>query len=71
MSLSDRPLREWETRLPAKHFARIHRSTIVNLNQVEKIDSLFNKTMELSLRGYQATLSVSRRYATKLKEKFG
>ena len=30
-ALLPKPLREWEARLPTAHFARIHRSTIVNL----------------------------------------
>lgn len=69
--LTEKPLREWEERLPEKHFTRIHRSTIVNLNEVEKIETLFNRTMEVSLNNFKQTFSVSRRFAAKLKEKFG
>jgi DNA-binding LytR/AlgR family response regulator len=32
-------LREWERRLPPQHFARIHRSMIVNLACVERLES--------------------------------
>ena len=70
-TLIEKPLKEWEERLPEKHFTRIHRSTIINLNEVEKIETLFNRTMEVSLKRFQKEFNVSRRYAAKLKEKFG
>ena len=70
-SLIEKPLLEWEVRLPEKHFTRIHRSTIINLNQIKKIETLFNRTMEVSLKNYEKKFSVSRRFAAKLKEKFG
>ena len=70
-SLIEKPLLEWEVRLPEKHFTRIHRSTIINLNQIKKIEILFNRTMEVSLKNYEKKFSVSRRFAAKLKEKFG
>lgn len=69
--LIEKPLREWEERLPEKHFTRIHRSTIINLNKVEKIETLFNRTMEIRLQNFQEKFKVSRRYTTKIKEKFG
>lgn len=69
--LVEKPLREWEERLPAKYFIRIHRSTIINLNEIESIETLYNRTMEVSLRNVTRLFSVSRRYAAKLKEKFG
>jgi two-component system LytT family response regulator len=70
-SLVEKPLREWEERLPEKHFTRIHRSTMINLNKIEKIETLFNRTMEVQLTNSLQTFSVSRRFAAKLKEKFG
>lgn len=70
-TLVEKPLREWEERLPERHFIRIHRSTIINLNEIESIETLYNRTMEVSLNNITRLFSVSRRYATKLKEKFG
>lgn len=70
-SLVEKPLAEWDSRLPKKHFTRIHRSTIINLNEIENMEMLFNRTMEVSLRNFDDAFTVSRRYATKLKEKFG
>ncbi|MDQ3063476.1 MAG: LytTR family DNA-binding domain-containing protein [Acidobacteriota bacterium] len=68
--LIEKPLREWEERLPEKHFLRIHRQTIINLEQIEHIESWFNRTFQLRLKKYPQTFAVSRRYAVKLKSKF-
>jgi two-component system LytT family response regulator len=64
-------LREWETRLPEKFFSRIHRSTIINLEYVEKIEKWFNNAHQVYLRNIEQPLVMSRRYGAKLKTKFG
>jgi two-component system, LytTR family, response regulator len=64
-------LKEWEERLPEKHFTRIHRSTIINLEYVERIESWFNRSWQIHLRHLSEPLLVSRRYAAQLKQKFG
>ena len=69
--LVEKPLREWEARLPGKFFARIHRNCIVNLEYVERVESWFNRSHQLFLRGLGEPLTVSRRHAARLKEKFG
>lgn len=69
--LVEKPLREWEARLPEKHFARIHRGTIVNLELVERVESWFNRTYRIYLQNNREPFAVSRRCAAKLKEKFG
>jgi len=68
--LIEKPLREWEMRLPEKHFLRIHRQTIVNLEEIEEIESWFNRTFQVRLKNFRQPLAVSRRYAIKLKSKF-
>jgi two-component system, LytTR family, response regulator len=68
--LTEKPLREWEERLPEKHFLRIHRQTIVNLDEIEEIQTWFNRTFQLRLKNCRHALAVSRRYALKLKTKF-
>jgi len=68
--LLDKPLSEWESRLPEKHFTRIHRSTIINLDQIEKIDTWFNRTLQIQLKTAPKQFAVSRRYAAKLKDRF-
>jgi two-component system, LytTR family, response regulator len=69
--LVEKPLREWEARLPEKFFSRIHRNCIVNLEYVERMEGWFNRSHQLFLRGRGEPLTVSRRYAARLKEKFG
>lgn len=68
--LIEKPLREWEKRLPEKHFLRIHRQTIINLEEIENIETWFNRTFQVRLKNLSAPLAVSRRYAVKLKNKF-
>ena len=68
--LVEKPLREWEERLPGKHFARIHRRSIVNLDQVESIESWFAGGLQVRLKTGGEPLHVSRRFASKLKSGF-
>ncbi|MCD9186583.1 MAG: LytTR family DNA-binding domain-containing protein [Pyrinomonadaceae bacterium] len=68
--LIERPLREWEERLPEKYFLRIHRQTIINLEEIEEIETWFNRTYQVRLKNFRQKLAVSRRYAVKLKQKF-
>jgi two-component system LytT family response regulator len=69
--LTLKSMKEWETRLPAQQFIRIHRSTIINLEFVEKVEEWFNYSFRVFLKGVQEPHVISRRYATKLKEKLG
>ncbi|HEX8263828.1 MAG TPA: LytTR family DNA-binding domain-containing protein [Pyrinomonadaceae bacterium] len=69
--LAEKPLREWETRLPEKHFIRIHRTSIINLECVERLESWFNRSYQIYLQNNREPLTVSRRYAAQLKQKFG
>lgn len=68
--LLEKPLREWEERLPEKHFLRIHRQTIINLEEIEEIETWFNRTFQVRLKNCRQQLAVSRRYAVKLKNRF-
>jgi len=64
-------MNEWEERLPENYFCRIHRSTIVNLEHVEKIEKWFNYSYRVYLKDHEEPLIMSRRYAKKLKDKMG
>jgi two-component system LytT family response regulator len=64
-----KPLGEWEERLPARHFARIHRATLINVAFVERTDKWFNYSYQVYLSGIEVPFTMSRRYAAKLKEK--
>jgi two-component system LytT family response regulator len=61
---------EWEERLTPKYFVRIHRSTIVNLEYVEKVEKWFNSSYHVYLQNHAEPYKMSRRYAAKLKERF-
>lgn len=68
--LVEKPLREWEERLPGKHFVRIHRQTIINLDGIRDIETWFNRSFQVHLKTAAEPLPVSRRYAAKLRDKF-
>ena len=63
-------IKEWEARLPESMFVRIHRSTIVNLEFVDKIEEWFQKSYRIYLKTVEQPFDVSRRYTSKLKERF-
>ena len=65
-----KPLKEWEDRLPQKHFVRIHRSTIVNLEFVERVETWFGRSSQIHLLNTKEPLPISRRCAAQLKLKF-
>jgi two-component system LytT family response regulator len=68
--LAPKSLREWEERLPPQQFARIHRSMIVNLDCVERLESAFSRGYLVHLRGMPAPVGMSRRRAARLKALF-
>ena len=70
-SLVLKPLKDWEERLPAKHFTRIHRSTIINVDYVERVENWFNRSYRIHIRQLAEPLVMSRRYAARFKTTFG
>jgi two-component system, LytTR family, response regulator len=70
-SLVLKALRDWEERLPAKYFTRIHRSTIINVEYVERVESWFNRSYRIHIRHMAEPLVMSRRYAARFKTTFG
>ena len=68
---SAKSLREWEQRLPDRQFVRIHRSTIVNLEYVDRLESWSHASHRVYLRGMTEPLMMSRRFGAKLRERFG
>ncbi|MCP3097988.1 LytTR family DNA-binding domain-containing protein [Myxococcus sp. K15C18031901] len=69
--LSPRPLKDWEARLPERSFARIHRSALVNLTFVERVDRGLGGGGHVYLRGVAVPLPLSRPHAAALRERFG
>ena len=62
-------MKRLESRLDASVFQRVHRSTIVNLERVEKVSSHMNGEYYLTLIG-GSTLKMSRSYKNKIKHFF-
>ncbi|MEI6457103.1 MAG: LytTR family DNA-binding domain-containing protein [bacterium] len=69
--LTGKTMKEWEERLPDRYFSRIHRSTIINIENITHIDKWFNNSLKVHLPGLKEPLVVSRRYARILKERYG
>jgi two-component system, LytTR family, response regulator len=68
---SAKSLREWEQRLPDRQFVRIHRSTIVNLEYVERLEPWSHASQRVYLRGLPEPMTMSRRFAARLRDRFG
>jgi len=62
-----RLLKEWEALLPEEQFLRIHHSTIINLEEMERIEKWFNNSFRIHMRNVSEPLEVSKRYAPKVK----
>jgi len=63
-------LKDWENSLPEIHFTRIHRSLIININYVEHIEPIYQKSYQVHMKNNNKTLTMSKRYASKLRNKF-
>lgn len=57
----------WEESLPADSFVRIHRSTLINLNHVNKIQKHSNGAYKIHINNSELVLEVSRRFYKNLK----
>jgi len=67
--LVHKSMSEWETRLPEAFFNRIHRTTIVNMEFVDRLEEWFNNSFRVYLKGIEEPYVMSRRYVAKLKQK--
>lgn len=67
--LVHKTMQEWEERLPDSLFVRIHRSAIINLNFVEKIDNWFSGSKRVYMKNIEEPLTMSRTYYAQLKHK--
>ena len=62
-------MKEWEERLPEACFVRVHRSAIVNLECVERIEEAVNRSYLLYLKTSREPIAMSRRYAGELRSR--
>jgi len=68
-ALTATTLSAWTDRLPDTHFARIHRSTIVNVERVTDVERNAGRTYTVHVDGRDEPLSMSRRRARALKDR--
>jgi len=60
-------LKQWEEELPRNHFIRIHRSSIVNLEYIQKIERHSGNGHRVQMKDMAGALEVSRSCVSKLK----
>ena len=63
-------LKQWEEILPANVFLRIHRSSIININHIETMEKLSNRSYTVTLKNFEEKFIISQRYSSKLKTRF-
>jgi DNA-binding LytR/AlgR family response regulator len=61
---------QWEEQLPENNFLRIHRSTIINLENVARIERMSSSSFLVFLAGEKPPFVVSKRYAVKIRNEF-
>ncbi len=57
----------WQAILPEKMFLRIHRSTIINLDFIVKIEKSYNSSFIVYLKGVHKPFIISKRYSSLLR----
>ena len=65
-----RLLKQWEEILPSNVFLRIHRSSIININQIDTMEKLSNRSYVVILKNFEEKFIISQRYSSKLKSRF-
>lgn len=60
-------LKAWEETLPETLFLRVHRSEIINLNFIDKIEKWYQRSYIIRMKGIKEPITVSRRYASRIK----
>jgi two-component system, LytTR family, response regulator len=68
--LVSKTLQEWEELLPGEYFLRIHRSTLVNFEFVERVEKCRNYTHLVHVQSIEKPFVMSRRYAARLQHTF-
>jgi two-component system LytT family response regulator len=66
-----RGLGAWEARLPARAFVRVHRSTIINLEHVLRVEEWSHASYRVHLRGVAEPLTMSRRFGARVRDRLG
>ena len=69
-SLKRESIDAWEAKLPEKTFIRIHRATIINTDFIIKIEKLSNTSYVIRLKDEIEPFVISKRYGSKVKNRF-
>jgi two-component system LytT family response regulator len=60
-------LKQWEQELPNNYFIRIHHSTIINIEAIEKVEKSSGLQYNVHLKNLSNPLEISRRYLKNIK----
>ncbi len=63
-------LNNWINILPPNNFLRIHRSTIINTDEIEKINKLNERTYSVQIKNIKESFNFSYRYASIMRKTF-
>lgn len=63
-----RTLKEWEQRLPLHYFVRIHRSAIVNMAQIDRVEPTTSNRFAVYLHHQVAPIAMSQRYSARFRK---
>jgi two-component system LytT family response regulator len=63
-------LKQWEQELPDNFFIRIHNSSIINIEAIEKVEKSPSAHYKIHLKKHNNPLEISRRYLKKIKTYF-
>jgi len=63
-------LKNWVKTLPSETFLRIHRATIININYIEEITKVNERTFTVHLKNIKETFDFSHRYANIMRHTF-
>jgi len=63
-------IKQWEEQLPNDVFLRIHRSTIINTEQIAKIEKWYKRSYVIHLKNIDHGFVISQRYFSKIRSRF-
>jgi DNA-binding LytR/AlgR family response regulator len=70
LSITYNSIKNWQTTLPEELFIQIHRSTIVNISNIAKIEKCVNDTGRIYLNGIIKPFEISRNFFFQIKKKY-
>lgn len=63
-------LKEWLSKLPTNKFCRIHRTTIVNIDYIERIERWVNSSFKVYITNIATPVMMSKRYSFIVRKQF-